>query len=210
MTSISVGKLARHRWIRPNVGNPSHFLGIHPQGFDSSGSYWCDVEFTPDDRCHACSEDFYGVQHLLMRKRRDTHLKCDSRDPTENFIYIQDFFRDRFSLADQQSAGWPAQGVELCARVGWPAAFFADFGKGVRIAWKEYVRGFFCGRCEKAYGMEAHRKLLGRMTGAATSLAVDVNEWSEAFRFAADDCHHKRKSEHTRANEGFGSPADTY
>src|SRR5882762_4351238 len=58
----------------------------------------------------------------------------------------------------------------------------ADFSKGVRIAWIEYFRGFVSASCEKANGMKTYSKSLGRMTGAAPSLAVEVYEWAEAFR----------------------------
>ena len=93
---------------------------------ESSGAYRGDTEIVPDDRGHDGAEDLYGVQHFLVRKRRDTHLECDAGDATENFIHIKDLFRDGFSVADQQRAGRSAQGVELSACGGWPAAFLAD------------------------------------------------------------------------------------
>jgi hypothetical protein len=144
-----------------------------------------------------------------MRKRRDTHLECDAGDAAENLIHIKDLFRDRFSVADQQRAGRSAQGVELSACGGWPASFLADFGKGVRIAWKEYFRGFFRGVREKANRMKTYSKSLGGMTGAASSLAVNVYKRAEASGLTADDSHHKRKSEHSCANEGLWRAADT-
>jgi hypothetical protein len=63
--------------------------------------------------------------------------------------------------------GRPTQGIELSAGGGWPAAFLAHFGKCVRIAWIEYLRGFVTGSCEKADGMKTYGKSFGRMTGAA-------------------------------------------
>src|SRR5258705_10830768 len=175
----------------------------------NSGAYRRDAELVPDNWCHDGAEDLYGVQHFLVRKRRDTHLQRDAGDAAENFIHIKDLFRDRFSIADQQRAGRSAQGVELSACGSGPAAFLADFGKGVRIAWKEYFRGFVGASREKANRMKTYSKALGRMTGAAPSFAVKVNEWTETFRLAADYRHHKRKSEHACANEGFGRAADT-
>src|SRR5580692_518151 len=176
---------------------------------DSSGAYRDDGEFAPDNRCHVGAEDLDGVQHFLVRKRRDTHLECDAGDATENFIHVKDLFRDRFSIADQQRAGRSTQGVELRACGGRPAAFLANFGKGVGIAWKEYFRGFVRVSSEKAHGMKTYCKSLGRMSSAAPSLAIEVYEWTEAPRFTADYGHHKRKSEHACANEGFGCSADT-
>ena len=46
------------------------------------------------------AEDFYGVQHFFAWKRRDTHLECDAGDAAENFIHVEDLFRDRFGIAD--------------------------------------------------------------------------------------------------------------
>jgi uncharacterized OsmC-like protein len=37
-----------------------------------------------------------------VRKRRDAHFESDARDSAENFIVIQDFFRNRFGVADEQ------------------------------------------------------------------------------------------------------------
>jgi hypothetical protein len=54
---------------------------------------------------HDAAEDLYGVQHFLVRKRRDTHLECDAGDAAENFVHVQDLFRDRFRVPDQQCAG---------------------------------------------------------------------------------------------------------
>src|SRR6202158_4331452 len=179
------------------------------EGLESSGAYRDDAELVPDNRCHVGAEDLDGVQHFLVRKRRDTHLECDAGDATENFIHIKDLFRDGFGVADQQRAGRSAQGVELSACGGWPAAFLADFGKGVRIPWIEYFRGFVGGVCEKANGMKTYGKSLGGMTGAAPSFAVEVYEWAEAFRLTADDRDHKRKSEYACAHERFGRASDT-
>jgi len=156
------------------------------------------------------AEDFYRVQHFFMWQRRDTHLECDARNATENFIHVKDLFRDRFSVADQQSAGRSAQGVKLSACGGWPAALLADFRKRVRIAWKEYFCGSVRGVCEKADGMKTYGELLGRMTGATPSLSIEVYKRPEASGFTADDGNHERESEHSCANERFGRAADTY
>src|SRR3984893_3301619 len=175
----------------------------------SSGAYRGDAEFVPDNWCDGGAEDLYGVQHFLVRKRRDTHLERDARDAAENFIHIKNLFRYRLGVADQQRAGGSALGIELTACGGRPAPFLADFGKGVRIARIEYFRGFVSGSCEKANGVKTYSKSLGGMTGAAASLAVEVYEWAEAFRLTADYGHHKRKSEHACTNKGFGGAADT-
>ena len=73
---------------------------IEREEFESSGAYRSDAELVPDDTCHGGTEDFYGFQHFLVWKRRDTHLKCDAGDSTKNFIHVKDLFGDRFSVAD--------------------------------------------------------------------------------------------------------------
>ncbi len=92
----------------------------------------------------------------------------------------------------------PALRATVRACGGWPAAFFADFCKRVRIAWIEYLRGFFRGACEKANGMTAYGKFLRGMTRATPRLAVEVREWAEVFRLTTDYGNHKRKSDCTR------------
>jgi hypothetical protein len=77
-----------------------------------------------------------------VRKRRNTHLECDAGDAAENFIHLRIFFAT-VSASPISSAPGSAEGVELSACGGWPAAFLADFRKGVRIAWKEYRSGVF-------------------------------------------------------------------
>src|SRR6267143_1936316 len=175
----------------------------------SSRAYRSDTQLAPDDRRHLSTEDFYGVQHFFVWQRRDTHLECDARNAAENVIHIKDLLRDRFRVADQQRAGRSAQGVKLSACSGWPAAFLTDFGKSVRIAWKEYFCGFVRGVREKADGMKTYGELLGRMTGATPSLAIEVYKGPEASGLTADDGNHERKSEHSCANERFRRAADT-
>src|SRR6267154_3212969 len=171
-------------------------------------AYSGDAELVPNNRSYDRAEDLNGVQHFLVRKGRDTHLECDARDAAENFIHIEDLFRDRLGVADQQRASRSAQGVELSTCGRGPAAFLADFRKGVCIAWKEYFRGFVRGVREKANGVKTYSKPLGGMSGAAPSLAVEVYERAEASRLTADNGNHERKSQHAGANERFGRAAD--
>jgi hypothetical protein len=46
------------------------------------------------------AEDLDGLQHFLMRKRRDSHLECDAGNAAENVTRVKDLFRDRFGVAD--------------------------------------------------------------------------------------------------------------
>jgi hypothetical protein len=182
----------------------SEWAKAQSEEYESSDTYGGNAELTPDNWRNLGAKELYGVQHFFVWKRRDTHLECDAGDAAKNFIHVKDLLRDRFRVADEQRAGRSAQSVELSACGGWPAAFLADFGKRVRIAWKKYVRGFVRGIREKANRMKTYCKSLGRMTGAAPSFAVKVYERAEASGFTADNGHHERKSEHSCANERFG------
>ena len=57
--------------------------------------------------------------------------------------------------------------------------------------------------------MKTYGELLGRMTGATPSLAIEVHKRPEASGLTADDGNHERKSGHSCANERFGGAADT-
>src|ERR1700722_9563314 len=146
-----------------------------------------DTQLAADDRRYLAAEDFYGVQHFFVRQRRDTHLECDAGDAAENLVHVKQLFCDRFRVANEQRAGRSADGVKLSACGGWPAAFLADFGKRVGIAWKKDIRSLFRGVGQKANGMETYGELLGRMTGATPGLAIEVYKGPEAPGFTADD-----------------------
>src|SRR6266404_2575636 len=57
--------------------------------------------------------------------------------------------------------------------------------------------------------MDAHLKLIERMAGAQTGLAVTIDQRTEPMRLAADDRDHQRQTERAGANEGARRAADT-
>jgi len=63
-------------------------------------AYSGDAELVPNNRSYDGAEDFNGVQHFWVRKRRDTHWECDARDATQNIIHVKDLFRNSFGVAD--------------------------------------------------------------------------------------------------------------
>src|ERR1039457_3863950 len=65
----------------------------------------CGGELSPDDGRDEGAQDLDGPQHLLMRKRRDTHLERDARDAAEDFIRIEYLFRNGLGIADQEGTG---------------------------------------------------------------------------------------------------------
>src|SRR5260370_12620931 len=152
------------------------------QQVESSGAYKRDAELVPENRGDGGAEGLNGVQHFLVRKGRNTHLECDAGDAAENFIHIKDLFRDRFSVADQQRAGRSALGVKFCTCGGGPAAVLADFGKGVRIAWKKYFRGFVSGVCQKANGGNTYKQPPKPKTAPARRFPSKVYCRAEAIR----------------------------
>src|SRR5271154_5906946 len=113
------------------------------------------------------------MHHLGVRQGRDPHLKGEARDAAKGFVDVEDLFRNRFGISDNERAGGTSQGIELCSRGGRPSPFFPDLSEGVGIAGKEIVRSLLIGIAEKADAVKAHAKLLRSVTGAATRLAIE-------------------------------------
>src|ERR1700682_4901126 len=99
------------------------------------------------------------MHHLSVRQGRDPHLEGDARDAAKGFVDVEDLFRNRLGISDNECAGGTSQGIELCSRSGRPSPFFADLSKGVGVAGKEVVRGLLIGIAEKADAVKAHAKL---------------------------------------------------
>src|SRR5437016_14647132 len=98
MTTSKKGFRASTIWYSPFGITKSFQHGPSPG--NASRGYRSDTQLAPDDRRHLSAEDFYGVQHFFVWQRGDTHLECDARNATENFIHVKDLVRDRFSVAD--------------------------------------------------------------------------------------------------------------
>ncbi len=96
-----------------------------------------------------------------MGQRRDSHLKGQSRNAAENFIHIQDFFRNRFGIANQESPRGSAQCVKLRSGCWPPAAFFANLRERVCVSWEKVVRGLFRRIPQKPNHVEANSELFG-------------------------------------------------
>src|SRR5438128_11667736 len=103
---------------------------------------------------------------------------------------MQDLFRDSLRISYEQRSGRSELGVEMGASDWRPTAFLPDLRKTSRITGKESVCRFRCTVGDIAQRMNAHLELIWRMAGAQTSLAVTVDQWPEAVRFASDDGDH--------------------
>src|SRR5260370_31753647 len=57
---------------------------------------------------------------------------------------MQDLFRDRFRISDNERSGRSKLGVEMCASDWRPAAFLPDLRKTSRVTGKEFVCRFRC------------------------------------------------------------------
>src|ERR1700723_2794615 len=167
------------------------------------------LQLVAHNRSHLSAQNLYRAQHFLVRKRGYAHLECDARDAAESFVYVKDFFRDRSSVTYQQRSSGPALCVELRAGGGRPAAFLADFGKRLRVTWKESIRGFVCGVREKADGMKTDSEAVGGMAGASPGFAVEVNERAETYRLPAGGWGPGRKGAAVPPDKGFGRAAHT-
>src|SRR6267143_4905581 len=56
--------------------------------------------------------------------------------------------------------------------------------------------------------MQAHLQSLAREAGLPAGLPIEIDQWSEAPRLAADDRDHQRKTERAGADERLGRAAD--
>src|ERR1700733_2651030 len=146
--------------------------------------------------------------HFWMRQRRNSHLKREARDTAERFVHVEHFFGDRFCIADEESAGWPARGVELRARRARPAAFFADLGERVCVTGIEIIGGLLGRVGKKSDRVQPNDKFLRRVSGACSSFAIEIDQRAEAMRLAADDRDHERQAEQSRAYERFRRATD--
>ena len=57
-----------------------------------------------DHGSDAGSQELNGPQHLLLRKRRDTHLKSNTRKAAESFVHVQHLLSHGVGVADQWAA----------------------------------------------------------------------------------------------------------
>jgi hypothetical protein len=67
-----------------------------------SGTRSDSSELFTDDGSDAGTEKLDRPQHLLVRQRRDTHLKSNTSKTADDFIHIQDPLCDGFGIADEQ------------------------------------------------------------------------------------------------------------
>src|SRR5439155_17455069 len=122
---------------------------------------------------------------------------------------MQDLFRDRLRISDNERTGRSEQGVEMCARDWRPAAFLPDLRKTSRITGKKLVFGRRRTVGDIAQRMNANLELIRRMAGAQTSLAVTVDQWPKSVRFPTDNRDHQRQPEHAGANKRARRASDT-
>src|SRR6266699_969453 len=122
---------------------------------------------------------------------------------------MQDLFRNRFRIADEERTGRSELGVEVRASHRWPSALPANLSEASRIAGKELVFGRRRSIGDIASRMNADLELLWRMAGAQTSPVVAIDQRPETVRLAADNRDHQRQPEGAGANERAGRAADT-
>ncbi len=67
------------------------------------------------------------------------------------------------------------------------------------IAWVIGCYRFFCVVCHKPERVQPYFEMFWWMACFGASLAIEVNQWPEAVRFAADDRHHEGQTERAGA-----------
>src|SRR5579864_9018990 len=144
-----------------------------------------------------------------MGKRRDAHLKSDSRKTSENFVHVKYLLRHLFSISDNQCPGGSAQSVKLRPSCGGPAALLPDLCECVSVSRIEIVCSLLRGVSQDADCVKSNDKFLGGGSGAAPSLAVKIDQGPKSLWLSANNCDHQRKPERASTNERFGCAADT-
>jgi len=161
-----------------------------------------------DDGAYAGAEEFDGVHESVVTEGGDAHLEADAGDAAESFVHLEELGGYGFGVADHECSAGAAEGFELAAGDGRPAALFAYLGEGVGIAGEEVVCGLLVGVGDVAEGVDADFELLGCVAGALAGFAVEVDEGAEAVGLAADDGDHERQAECAGADEGLGGASD--
>ena len=135
---------------------------------------------------------------LSWRRAATLIWKLMREMPPRSSLIWRSFGGYGFGVADDEGAGGAAEGFELVARDGRPAALLADFGEGVGVARKEIVGGLLVGVGDVAEGVDADFEFFGGVAGAVAGFAVEVDEGAEAVGLAADDGDHEGKAEDRR------------
>src|ERR1700722_8041872 len=139
---------------------------------------------------YAFTENFDGMQHLGMGKRRDPHLEGDARDAPKRFVDVQNLLSDGFRVTNNQGSLRAARGIEL-RPCGWrPTPFFADLGEGMRIAGEKVVCRLLRRVSQKPNAVQPHAQLLRLEAGAAARLAVELDVRTKVMGLAANNTPH--------------------
>ena len=144
-----------------------------------------------DDGGYAGAEEFDGVGEFVVGEGGYAHLEADAGDAAEGFVHVEELGGYGFGVADHECSAGAAEGFELAAGDGRPAALFADFGEGFGVAGEEVVCGLLVGVGDVSEGVDAHFEVFGGVAGALAGFAIEVDERAEAVGFAADDGDHE-------------------
>src|SRR5438045_784252 len=75
-----------------------------------------------DDGGYAGAEEFDGMHESVVAQGGDAHLETDAGDAAEGFVHLQELGGYGFGVADHERSGGAAEGFELAAGDGRPAA----------------------------------------------------------------------------------------
>jgi hypothetical protein len=120
------------------------------------------------------------VHEFVMAQSGDAHLEADAGDAAEVFVHLQELGGYGFRIADEECALGAAEGFELAACDGRPAALLADLGEGFGVAGEEVVGGLLVSVRYVAERVNADLELLGGVAGALAGFAVEVDEGTES------------------------------
>src|SRR6185295_2442980 len=135
--------------------------------------------------------------------------KRESRYSAQHFVVVVNLVDHVFRTTNDQRTVWPDLRIEMRPRHRTPSALLAGLGHALHISGVEVLNRLAGGTRNVAQRVYANLQLVGRMAGASACLPVEVDEWPESPRIAADDRHHQRESEYARARERTRRAADT-
>jgi len=162
---------------------------MQPAGWEAKLTYRLDATFRAGIAA-ASSLRSMGATRVPRISMACSILSCGSVEtpiwnvmreiPPRTFIVVQDFFRNRFGIADEQCAGGPAHGVELRSGGLRPTVFLADLGKRVRIPWIKVV-----GSLPGVQRVPWLRQLIDwARTPFATAIAHGSTQWEPPLPFS--------------------------
>src|SRR5882757_6924319 len=100
------------------------------------------------------------MHEFVVAESGYAHLETDAGDATEGFVHLEELCGYGFGVAYHECSAGAAEGFELTAGNGRPAALLADLGEGFGVTGEEVVGGLLVRVGYVAEGVDADFELL--------------------------------------------------